>query len=113
MRSDELLFLIANLEKNTTMVVMLSLDICGGCNCVNLTKLDKILLNFSVSLQVHLWILKFLLKRLLVSGADRVEVRGRISHSSCLSPILFNLHTAKLYDLQEDKTDIFQYADDF
>jgi len=37
-----------------------------------------------------------------------------VNKGSCLSPILFNLHTAELHSLSNDHGSIlFQYADDF
>lgn len=32
---------------------------------------------------------------------------------SCLNPIFFNLYTAKLHEIQDEKTHIFPYADNF
>ncbi|KAL9916473.1 uncharacterized protein ACN2A1_002727 isoform 1-T1 [Glossina fuscipes fuscipes] len=110
---NELCFLIASLKKAGKMVVMLYLDISKVYDCVNLIKFGRILLNFSIPLQMRLWILNFLSKRVLVMGTEKVEICGGIPQSSCLSPILFNLYAASLHDLQDDKTHIFQYADDF
>ncbi|KAL9877276.1 uncharacterized protein ACN2A1_013687 [Glossina fuscipes fuscipes] len=110
---NELCFLIVSLKKAGKKVVMFPLDISKAYDCVNLIKLGRILLNFSIPLQMRLWILNFLSKRVLVMGTERVEICGGIPQGSCLSPILFNLYAASLPDLQDDKTHIFQYADDF
>lgn len=46
-------------------------------------------------------------------GSATVEMYGGLSQGSCLSPIIFNLNAAKWHEIQNDKTPIFQFADDF
>lgn len=70
-------------------------DISKAYDCIKLTKLGGILLKCSIPFQIHLWTLYFTSKRVFAMGANIVEV-----------------YTAKLHDFQ-DKTSVFQYADDF
>lgn len=76
-------------------------------------KLGRILLNFSIHLQIHLWTLNFLLECVLLMCACKVETYGDIPQANCLSSILLNLYSANMCDFQDDKTHIFQYADAF
>lgn len=43
----------------------------------------------------------------MLMGTERDEVCGGISQASCLIPVLFNLCTANLHDLQDDKLIFF------
>ncbi|XP_058987128.1 probable RNA-directed DNA polymerase from transposon BS isoform X3 [Musca domestica] len=110
---NEFLHRVALLKANNYKVLVLSLDINNAYNCVRVDILGQILrkLNFNVS--IVNWIINFLSKRILRLGDKEVVVKNGLPQGSCLSPLLFNIYTANLHKLEDNKTLIFQYADDF
>lgn len=59
------------------------------------------------------WIYNFLKIITLKLGHDEIKITGGIPQGSCLSPLLFNLYTKDLHDLEDNNTTVVQYADDF
>lgn len=50
--------------------------------------------------------------RELVLGIQTIEVNNGLPQGSCLSPILFNLYSEKLHRIENDNTQVLQFADD-
>lgn len=56
---------------------------------------------------------KYFSKRNLKIGRDEIIIEKGIPQGSCLSPVLFNLYTEKLYNIEDQMTSIYQFIDDF
>lgn len=110
---NECLYWSSRFKKEGYKVVMCVLDITNAYDCVNVGLLSVTLTHLGVNNRIVNWIVHFFSKRWLVLGNSRVLIENGLPQDSCLSPILFNLYTAKLHRLKDNKTKMFQYADDF
>ncbi|XP_075160585.1 uncharacterized protein LOC142233510 [Haematobia irritans] len=59
------------------------------------------------------WIGDFLGRRKLLLGSQNITIDNGLAQGSCLSPVLFNLYTATLHELNSESCILFQFADDF
>ncbi|XP_017480942.1 PREDICTED: uncharacterized protein LOC108370179 [Rhagoletis zephyria] len=91
----------------------MSLDISKAYDCVNLSKFSHTFDRFNIPAEMSSWILNFFHRHVLTLESESVAVTGGIPQGSCLSPIIFDIYTAALQMLGDEKTAIFQYADDF
>lgn len=73
-------------------VIILTMDITRAYECFDKCILQKILQELSYPSEIISW------SRSLIS---------------CISPIIFNIYTSGLHGVADERTHIFQYADDF
>lgn len=57
--------------------------------------------------------LELFIEEVLKIGSQQIEVNYGLPQGSCLSPILFNLYTRILHEIEDKNTLLYQYADDF
>lgn len=110
---NQLLHEIAILKESKQNIILFNVDISDAYNHVSLTVLNELLRELGVHSAYVEWITNFLCKRKLVLEGESVEVFDGLPQGSCLSPLLFNVYTAKLHDLRDNSTSIYQFADDF
>lgn len=110
---NELLHNVAVLKNKGHKVLVMALDINNAYNCVKISILMNILEKIGLNRIFCRWIGNFLSNRILKIGFDQITVTNGIPQGSCLSPILFNIYTKSLHDIEDENTMIFQYADDF
>ena len=110
---NELFQNVSYLKSIGNKVVVCVLDISSAYDCVQIVKLREILIKMKIPAQILNWICEFLSERNLCLGKDTVSVCNGLPQGSCLSPLLFNLYTAALHNLEDSNTKIFQFADDF
>ena len=110
---NEFTHLVASLKSKAYKVVVCSLDINKAYDCVDLRKLQQIFELNHIPTELSSWTLNFFSKRTLLLGNEEISVSGGIPQGSVLSPTIFNLYTKSLHTLEDEKTSIFQYADDF
>lgn len=110
---NDLLNTIILQKEKGEKVLILTLDISCAYDCVDLNMLQIIMNCIEIPNQISTWILNFLSQRILVMGMESTEINNGIPQGSCLSPTLFNLYTLALHGIADEKTHIFQFADDF
>ena len=92
---------------------MCTIDINNAYDCVQLQILSDILRNIMVCIELLNWIINFLSNRNCCLGNDNVTVFNGLPQGSYLGPLPFNIYTARLHLLEDSKTKILQFADDF
>lgn len=94
-------------------VMGISADISRAYDCVDLNILKRTLIDIKMDLQSIHWILDSLRSRKLKLKDASITVNNGLPQGSCLSPLLFNLYTRDMHELEDDQTQLFQFADDF
>lgn len=95
------------------MLTAACIDLEKAYDYVNTDLLEKKLTNFEFNKDLIIWISSFLRERILVLGNVRKSIHRGLAQGSGLSPLLFNLYTASLHDIEDDGSFVFQFADDF
>ncbi|XP_037818046.1 uncharacterized protein LOC119607950 [Lucilia sericata] len=103
----------ATLKHKGFKVIILVLDISNAYNCMSISILMRILNSLQIPEIYVEWITNFLSKRTLKLGDKTITVDNGLPQGSCLSPVLFNLYTGRLHEIQDDNTLLYQFADDF
>lgn len=113
MMINQFLHKVKNIKSNGEFSIAIVLDINKAYDCLDLTCLKKILLENQIDKQIVHWVLDSLSKRLLSLGGSQIEINNGVPQGSSISPLLFNLYTAKLHLLANENFTIYQFADDF
>ncbi|XP_036340119.1 uncharacterized protein LOC118749423 [Rhagoletis pomonella] len=66
-----------------------------------------------ISHSISRWLQNFLNNRILKLGNNSITTSKGLLQGSSLSPVLFNLYTAELHNINDANTTLFQFADDF
>lgn len=112
--------LIQILEKNKQDKfgsVVLVVDVSKAFDKVNSNTLHKQLIDMKFEQKYIYWILQGLRNRNMTidscgNKAHKILSEG-VPQGDVLSPTLFNIYSAEIHQLQNNYTDILQYADDF
>ena len=95
----------------------MSIDFSKAFDCVKRETLINLLREKLFDDAICSWTDNFLSNRVITFSGEgfsysKITSEG-LPQGSCLSPILFNIYTAKLHDLESESVKIFQFADDF
>jgi len=108
---NDVINVIASRKKNRLCVVLAVVDLSNAYNCVNLNFLN--MENDRFPKAFIDWILSFLSNRVLKLGAAIQVAKCGVPQGSCLSPILFNIYTKRLLQINDENSQIMQFSDDF
>ena len=93
------------------------IDVKNAYNSVKVDILEEILTRKMISREDIRWIVGFLNNRSVEITSEEKKISRRIStglpQGDVLSPLLFNIHTSDCHSLNQNKTKLIQYADDF
>jgi len=110
---NDMINVIASRKKNRPNVVLTVVDLSNAYNCVSLNFIKLIMENDRFPKVFIDWILSFLSNRVLKLGTAIQVTKGGVPPGSCLPPILFNINTKRLHQINDENTQIMQFADDF
>lgn len=103
-------------EQNQEVIVTF-IDVSMAYDSVDTSILLETLVKMGVPQKIVSWLYEYLRSRKMVmdteEGKVAVEVSEGLPQGCPLSPILFNLYTASLHDLSNEKGVLVQFADDF
>lgn len=109
--------LIKEAWRNKEKVICVFLDISKAYDKVNLLELKKRLDKKNIPSKLTNWIINFFSNRKVCletqKGPIKFTINTGIPQGSTLSPLVFNLYTAEIHNLDSDNIKIIQYADDF
>lgn len=104
-------------KKNQYITAIISIDLQKAFDTINLTVLVNSLMDMKIDKKYIFWITQMLSNRhlkLCHNGFNsQICLNDGIPQGDVLSPILFNLYTATIHQLQSEDIIILQYADDF
>lgn len=104
---------VLSLKSRNNHVAGACVDIEKAYDNVNINKLSNILTDMGITHSIVQWLQNFLNKRILKLGNHSIITNKGLLQGSSLSPVLFNLYTAGLHNLNDANTTLFQFADDF
>lgn len=110
---NDILQVIAQNKISNRKTVILTMDLDAAYDFVDIEILSDKLKNYGMPEHESRWIIEFLKERKLVLGKETKTVYEGLPQGSCLSPILFNIFTAELHEIEDSNTSFFQYADDY
>lgn len=110
---NDLTQLVKHYKSLNYSIGAVSLDLDAAYDFVDLTILGVKLRSLNFLKHEVEWILEFLRERVLVIGNQERVVHSGIPQGSALSPILFNIYTSSFHELNDECTELIQYADDF
>lgn len=110
---NDLIFSISWLKQERYKVIMFVLDLNDAYNCVDISMLNADLRANGIDINIVNWITNVFSRRILKIGKEQIEIQNGIPQGSCLSPVLFNLYTRSLHEIEDHTTKIYQFADDF
>lgn len=103
-------------KKNKNKMILLSIDLSKAFDLVNNEKLINDLKQEKFDKNIVNWIYMFLCNREAILNTKEGKVKNitnkGIPQGSSLSPILFNIYTKTIHELQSQNNIIFQFADD-
>lgn len=104
-------------QKNKFITVILSIDLQKAFDMVNIQILIQKMKNMRFESKYLFWISEMLLNRkvkLKINDASAdICLNQGVPQGDVLSPMLFNLYTAEIHELQSNNVIVLQYADDF
>lgn len=93
------------------------IDLSSAYNTVRTDTLETILCQYGSPVELTSWICNFLRERTVqIQVGDKLVERSicdGLPQGDVLSPLLFNIYTAQLHDIQIDGVVLVQFADDF
>lgn len=117
MAVEELINRIIDNKNNKMGTIIIYLDFSKAYSTVNHKVLIDKLITLNVPTKICKWINNFLNSIVLLmnckDGCTKRRVSEGILQGSVISPVLFNIYTNDIHNLQEDDVRVIQYADDF
>lgn len=114
---NTLISFIKEAWRNNEKVICTFLDISKAYDNVNLFELKKKLDKKNIPAKYTNWIINFFSNRKVCleteKGTIKYTTNTGIPQGSTLSPLIFNLYTADIHDLETTNIKVIQYADDF
>lgn len=107
---------IYNNKRKKLKQVLISIDFSKAFDKVNINQLIQILKKFKADHNIIKWLKQFLNNRKIIFGTDdQIEIytSAGLPQGSCISPLLFNIYTIKLHDIETACVKVFQFADGF
>lgn len=118
--TDYFVSLLSEIEKNRVehrSQVLVTVDFSRAFDFVSRKLLIDTLKEIKLDENICSWIDKFLSNRNIVFGYEdntySIKTSEGLPQGSCLSPLLFNIYTAKLHQIESENIKLFQFADDF
>lgn len=118
--NDYFVNLLSEIEKNRNnqkTQVLVTVDFSKAFDFVVRSKLIDILKEINLNENICSWIDKFLSNRQMIYNNEdfscSIKTSEGLPQGSCLSPILFNIYTSKLHQIESENVKLFQFADDF
>lgn len=97
--------------------IIISIDFSKAFDKVNLHKLFTILKKLKVESSIVNWLKQFLFNRKIIfdmnNHTQEITTSAGLPQGSCLSPLLFNIYTIRLHEIETENVKVFQFADDF
>ncbi|XP_061388894.1 uncharacterized protein LOC133324020 [Musca vetustissima] len=100
-------------KKSGNQVVGVCIDIEKAYDYTNINQLAVVMFRKGYNPHIIKWIVDSMKRRQLELGKSRRIVVNGLPQGSGLSPLLFNIYTSSLHDINSSNIDIFQFADDF
>lgn len=110
---NDMVNLIYQLKSSSYHVLGMCIDVEKAYDSTNKDKLVLALRSYNVDDHAINWIDSFLGRRTLRLGKQSITISNGLAQGSGLSPLLFNIYTAVLHDINSEACTLFQYADDF
>ncbi|XP_037811414.1 uncharacterized protein LOC119615056 [Lucilia sericata] len=110
---NDLINTVQYLRTEKRKVVAICIDIEKAYDHVNVNTLGAKLMEMGFNRKLVLWLTSYLQDRTLHLHDAKTKTNRGLAQGSGLSPILFNLYTASLHNIEDENTYIFQFADDF
>lgn len=118
--SNDIFFKLNNLifksKRKKLKQILISIDFSKAFDNVNINKLIKILQNLKTDSNIINWLKQFLYNRKVTFKEDRsteITTCSGVPQGSCISPLLFNIYTTQLHNIESTNVKVFQFADDF
>lgn len=104
-------------KQNNYITAVVSIDLQKAFDNVNINKLISIMNDMGFDNKYLYWITQMLSNRCLKLDSNgksgEICISEGVPQGDVLSPLLFNLYTAGIHELQNNNIQIIQYADDF